>query len=497
MRQIASLFILYLLFSPFVYASIADPSIDSLLLWHTLKQSNDVASTSQSTTLSPKPLRLLIDVRSNHSDGEHDLLELIDLAQQRYIDVLAFNEHDRFTIRLGLEPIPWLIGYSQEHPSLYQTGLATFFTNLQAAQQQTSLSLIAGTESTPGYSWSGIPFKDLSLHHAERHIITLGATQAAHIQALPSYTLKHAHGHQALSLVFWFVFIFVLILILLRKRKISVALLLAGSFIAFMSTWLMQPHAQMDEDFIHAAKEQGLFTIWAHPGTRSGVRDGPMGVKLNTPPYNQHIFDYPADAFAAVYGDTDQNTVAGGLWDRYMMQYMQGLVGRPMWAVAAGDFHSEGQANEYLGNFPMDIWAKSTSPTDILEALKHGRMTAWHMGKAHHIAVSELYLTYIDPDTKHVKTMLTGDEASISPQIKLAIGLHELGQSTQPTSLQGHWIINGQIHSQVTLRIHERTTSITSLTLPKGKHVIRFQIPYQHGIRLETNPFLVDVRTKE
>ncbi len=476
-----------------------EPSVERLMLLRELDKpaSSQPFQAQQSTqTFAPthQPIRLLLDVRSKHSDGEHNIQTLIYLAEKRHIDVLALNEHDRFTIRLGLAPIPWLIGYSQEHPSLYQTGIADFFNALHQAQQTTTILLLAGTESIPGYTWSGIPFKGLSLHGAERHIITLGANQADQIEALPSYSLKHDYGLQSLSLVFWFAFIFLLVFILLRKRKRGVALLLAGSFIAFMSTWLIKPQPNVDKDFINTAKAQDLFTIWAHPGTRSGVRDGPMGVKLNTPPYNKYIFEVPTDAFAAVYGDTDQNTVAGGLWDRFMMDYLHGYIAKPMWAVSAGDYHGEGQAGEYLGNFPMDIWAKSTSQTNILEALQHGRMTSWHMNQHQNIAVSALYLEYVEPNTQHIKQLLSGAEATVPPPIKLVIGLHEWGQPSKISSLNGHWIIDGKTQSNIELPIHDNIVSISAITLPKGQHVIRFQIPYQHGIRLETNPFLVDVR---
>ena len=68
------------------------------------------------------PVRVLIDVRSNHSDGEHDFNTLVELAKKRHIEALAFTEHDRYSIRFGLDPVPHILGYSQEHPSLYQTG---------------------------------------------------------------------------------------------------------------------------------------------------------------------------------------------------------------------------------------------------------------------------------------------------------------------------------------------------------------------------------------
>lgn len=477
-----------------------EPSLERMMLMHDIAPTTIMPTSASTKTLTiPKqntqqPIRVLLDVRSNHSDGAHDFNTLIALAKKRHIDAMVFTEHDRFTIRFGLEPVPGIFKYSQEHPSLYQTGLARFFSDLTTAQQQSSLTLMAGTESTAGYTWQGIPFKNLSLHNAERHLITLGVTNQQQIEALPSYTLKHARGNKELALTFWFVFIFMLIFILLRKRKRGIALLLAGSFIAFMSTWLMKPTTNADEDFINTAHEQKLFVIWAHPGTLSGIREGPMGVQLDTPPYNKHIFDLPADAFAAVYGDTDQNTVPGGMWDMFMLGYMKGYIGKPMWAVAAGDYHEEGQASEFLGNFPMDVWAKSAQEKDILAALKHGKMVSWHMNQHQNISVQTLYLEYEDISSKQHKRMQVGDESVISADVDLVIGLKELGKATTPITLTGNWIVDGNIVATIALDTQATQTMATRLHLSKGRHVIRFQIPSQQGIRLETNPFLVQVR---
>lgn len=485
--------IIFLCFNQATYAD--EFNVEQALLLQTFTPASTVQHKVRTRDIDASliPIRLLLDVRSNHSDGAHDFQTLITLAKQRHIDALVFTEHDRFTIRLGLEPIPLWVGYSQEHPSLYLSGLKTFFHDLQRAQNESNITLMAGTESTPGYDWQGIPFQDLSLHGAEKHIITMGVTKPEQIQALTSYQLTHTHGLKGLSLVFWFALVFILLWVLMRKRKRGVALLLFGSFIAFLSTWLIRPITDADHAFMQSAHEQNLLTIWAHPGTKSGVRDGPMGVKLNTRPYNKSIFDKPADAFAAVYGDSDYNTVAGGLWDRFMMDYMHGYIAKPMWAVAAGDYHEEGQANEYLGNFPMDVWAKSASQLDILDALKHGRMTAWHLNQHQNIAVSNLYLEYLEPQTKQPKRVLVGAETAITSPIRLVIGLHELGEASGISKLSGHWIIDGKKQDTIQLNINDTQASVSSLSLPQGPHVIRFQILPQQGIRLETNPFLVNV----
>ncbi|MDQ6990092.1 MAG: hypothetical protein Q9M19_09435 [Mariprofundaceae bacterium] len=442
------------------------------------------------------PIRVLIDVRSNHSDGAHDFKTLIELAKKRHIDVLTFTEHDRYSIRFGIDPMPHILGYSMEHPSLYATGLTQFFTDLTQAQQQyPEMGLYAGTESTAGYYWQGIPFQNLSLHNAERHFITLGVEQEAQIQALSSYSLRHAYGNTELSLIFWFVLVFMLIFYLLRKRKRGVALLLAGSFIAFITTWLMKPVVDADADFIQSAQEQGLWTIWTHPGTLSGVRPGPFGVKLDTPPYNQRVFTSPtADAFAAVYGDTDQNTMAGGMWDQWMLDYMHGYVAKPLWAVAAGDYHEEGQSAEYLGNFPMDVWAKSKRLEDVMAALRQGKMVAWHMLKDQDIAMKALYLSYVDA-AGNTQNVQAGDEAVVPEAVRLVVALRSLKPDAEVLSLHGQWIVDGKVAAKVMISTDEEAAVFAhDLQLSQGLHVVRLKIPGQQGIRLESNPFLLRVR---
>jgi len=225
------------------------------------------------------------------------------------------------------------------------------------------------------------------------------------------------------------------------------------------------------------------------------VRDGPMGVHLNTPPYNEVVFESSsADGFAAVYGDTDRNTVPSGLWDQYMLEYMAGSRPKPIWAVAAGDYHEEGQSGEYLGNFPMDVWAKSAKQDDILAALKQGRMASWHMRHNQNIAVRALYLDYTNPESGVNDRLPAGGEAAVMQDVRVVIALRELDLSQTYHTFQGRWIVDGQVAAQVKLSTDESIPiHATTLKLSKGRHVIRFQIPGQQGIRMEANPFLVRV----
>jgi len=440
------------------------------------------------------PLRVLIDVRSTHSDGAYDMNTLVKMAKKRGVQVLAITDHGRKGIRFGIEPIPGILGYTKDLRSLYTTGLTSFFADLaQVRRMHPGMVVLAGAESIPGYTWSGIPFRNLTLHNSERMMITLGEKQPRQIEALPSFNLKNVRGGVlAVSIAFWSVIAFIVMLLLLRRRRWMMTLLLLVSYAALIGTLLSRPTIHTDAAFIAKAHGQGLFVIWAYPGTHSGVRPGPMGVHLDTPPYSQRVFRDPtADAFAAVYGDTDTNTAPGGLWDQYMINYMAGVHDAPIWGVAAGDFHGQGEAGEYLGNFPMDVWtdANETTPDAILAAMRKGHMVAWHMPKNRNLRVKSLFLE--DTAGHH---WLPGDALTTQGQVVLHCSLGERPASARSMNkqfLHAQIIVDGHVILQPLLGLTQPL--LETLQLTPGAHVIRLRIPSQNSIRMEANPFLVRV----
>ncbi len=448
-----------------------------------------------------QPLRAVIDIRSTHSDGRHSMRELALMAKNRGIQVLAYTEHDRMGIRFGLKPAPNILGYTYERPSLYTTGLDAFFDELKQIRAAfPQMTLLAGTESIPSYYWSGMPFrgvsldeimahplKGLSLHGADRHLITLGLEEPEQAEALPSYDLRHARQHPALSIVVWLSLVLLSLLVaIVRRRKFVPVLVFSCACAALFLAWTGKSGMDADADFIEKAQEHGLFTIWAHPGTLSGTHEGPGGIRLETPPYSERVFQEPtADAFAAKYGDTDENTVAGGLWDRYLMDYMRGRHKRPIWGVSAGDFHFQGMAGEVLGNYPMDIWAAGRSPELILEAMRHGHMVAWYMPKGRNIGVKKLYLQ----DMLGTR-LIPGDKKKVTSQVVLSMELADLTplQTTGiPFSELAEIIIDGRRTARVRAGLDTPVREV--LQLGPGPHVIRIR-----SSSMEANPFLVYVQ---
>lgn len=445
----------------------------------------------------PRPLRTVIDVRSTHSDGKHSFAQLYQMAHARGVEVLAFTEHDRTAVRYGIDPVAGILGYTYERPSLYTTGVEKFFRDLNEIRlAHPRMIFLAGTESTPGYHWTGIPFRgDFVLHGSDKHIIALGVERPRQVEALPSYRLSHMHSSLKLSVVFWTVSVFLLMLFLLYRRRRAVALLLFASFVAFMATWLMQLRHEKDADldFLQTARKEKLFTIWAHPGTRSGMRTEALGVKVETEPYSDKVFDGPhADAFAALYGDSDHNCSVGGPWDRYLQKYLRGEKKRPLWAVAAGDFHYQGGFGLYLGDYPMDVWVREHSPAGVLMALQEGHAVAWQQTKGAAIRVRALGVS-----DGRGKVALPGDSIQGPGPFFLVVALAPVAEAEvgrNPESLVAQVVADGLAIDAPSLPVGSGKSVAIPLDLKGGDHVVRLRIPEQGGIRMEANPFFIRVK---
>ena len=435
-----------------------------------------------------RPIRAVIDIRSTHSDGRHGMRDLALMAQARGIQVLAYTEHDRTGIRFGVEPVPGILGYTVERPSLYTTGLDAFFDELQQIRGNfPHMTFLGGTESTPSYYWTGMPFRNMPLDEIRKKPLKgLGLESPDQVEALPSYDLRYVRQLPGLSVGFWAVLALIALLFtLFRRHRLVPMLVFSCACAAMFFAWTKNRDVDADAEFIARAREQGLLTIWAHPGTLSGLREGPGGVRLDTPPYSLRVFQEPtADAFASKYGDTDKNTVAGGLWDRYLMDYMKGRHKRPIWGVAAGDFHFQDMAGERLGNYPMDIWAAGRSPRAVLDAIRKGHMVAWNMPRDLNIGVKQLYLQ----DMLGIR-MIPGDEKKATSQVTVYLELVDLTPS--PTGKhrfteQFEIIVDGQ--QIVRRRVSLDTPMREVLQLMPGPHVIRVR-----SAHMEANPFLVHV----
>ena len=409
------------------------------------------------------------------------------MAKARRVDALAFTEHDRQGIRIALAPFErrlGFVGYTYERPSLFTVGVEHFFADLAAARRRhPEMVLLAGVEATPGYAWRWSFPWHWTLVGAEKHMILLGLERPDEVRALPSFRLAGVQGPPRFSALVWGVLALLLALLLRRFPLLAGLVLLAGAGLAAAA--FLQPGRDPAAAEIAAARRMGLFVAWAHPGTHSGVRTGPFGVRLFTPPYADEVFITPADGFAALYGDTDDLCEPGGAWDRWMRRWARGRV-RPVWAIAAGDFHAQGEAGEFLGNFPMDVWAGARTPDAVLAAIRAGRAVAWGLPKDRDLFVRALWLE----DATGVRARPGDRLRAAGGDLALSIAIADrLGRA--PIALPLQIVVDGRARRW---RIRsDGTVWRRPLRLGPGAHLVRVRLR-SGALRMEANPIAVVVR---
>ncbi len=430
-----------------------------------------------------QPIRTLIDVRSNHSDGAHAFETLIALAKQRHIQALAFTEHDRTGIRIGLPTPMGILGPSLERPSLYTTGLKKFFADLaDVRQQHPEMILFAATESLPAYTWH-IQNGRLQLINADKHLIALGIEKPEQVEQLPSYQLRYASIDKPLAAGLWTV-LGIIIAAMFWHSRIRWFLLVIFSFSLWIAWLMLMPQEDADKAWLAAAKQAGLVRIWTHPDTQSGQYSGPFGVQFITHEYGKRAFSAPyADGFTALYGDDDRNSELGGRWDRSLLAYWQHGAGEALWASAAGDFHVQGDADQMLGDYVMDVWAQQRNPQGLLEAIKQGHSVLWHSLPKHDVFLQSLFLQ----DQTGV-TAMVGDEKTLTAPINLHMRFID-GQQFEQCDAQV--IIDGFVKESLTCTQAKHGIQ-EELLLTPGKHVIRLQAQVD-GSHMLANPFLIEV----
>jgi len=382
----------------------------------------------------------LIDLRTSFSDGAYNLESLVQLAKMKGFSVLIINDHDRMAMEYGLPPFRNIIKKRVELNSINKRGAGEYLKAFrQLEKKYPDMIIIPGSETTPFYYWTGSFFKkNLTAHNHERRILTVGLERAEDYQSLPiihngfstKYTIK------SLPSVLLFIVLLLSSVFLLKKTGIYriVGIIIAIYSVLFIintNPFRSSPFDQYHGDqriapyqlLIDYVNSRGGMTFWNYPETRSGVRSmGPIFV--HTAPYPE-VLEISKDytGFAALYGDAITVTEPGNIWDKVLLEYCRGKRERPAWGIATADFHKEGEAGEDLGNFPTVFFVYNRTKSDILEAMKKGKMYACR-GKYPHIPKLAEFSVF---STRDKITGISGDEIVLRgyPQIRISLSAME------------------------------------------------------------------------
>ena len=380
----------------------------------------------------------LMDLRTTFSDGAYDPETLVQMAVNKGFSVIFLNDHDRVVMEYGLPPFRNIVKKKEELNSINKSGADRYLRIITGLRKiYPNVILIPGTESTPFYYWTGSPFAgNLTANDHERRILTMGLEKTEDYETLPILHngLSGSHFRAAMPALAAFLLCFLIAVYFMFRygwwRFFGVVLaLLSAEF--FINTVFARPspfdayHGRQGaapyQLFIDAVGQKGGLTFWNYPETQSGVRKmGPIQVK--TLPYPHMLLETRNyTGFAAIYGDTITITEPGNVWDVVLGEYCSGYRERPPWGIATADFHKEGGAGQYLGDFQTVFWLNEKSTESVLAALKTGKMYACQ-GKFPKIPrLDEFSVSAGKPDT--APRMISGDEIMLksNPRIRIAV----------------------------------------------------------------------------
>jgi len=378
----------------------------------------------------------LIDLRTTFSDGAYDLKFIVELAREKGFRVLVFNDHDRMTMEYGLPPFQNIMKKRVERNSINEKGAEEYLRSIKEINSAyPDMILIAGSETTPFYYWSGSFFrKNLTAHNHERRILTIGLEKAEDYQNLPILHngLSTRFSGTFMPAIFLFCIPLFLGLALLRLKGfyrvagiaiVTLSILFVINANPFRSSPFDQYHGdqgiapyQLLIDYVNA---KGGMSFWNYPETKSGIRKmGP--IYLHTAPYPEVLMKSTGySGFAALYGDEITATEPGNIWDEVLKEYCAGKRALPAWGIATADFHREGESGELLGNFPTVFLVKTRTKEEILQALRSGKMYACR-GK--HPAMAKLEEFSVISSNGAVKG-ISGDEITVKglPRIRISL----------------------------------------------------------------------------
>jgi hypothetical protein len=384
-----------------------------------------------------------MDLRTNFSDGEYDLESLITRAKQKGFHLLFINDHDRMVMEYGIPPVRNILKKRVELNSINKRGAEKYLHAIRTATlKHPDMIIIPGSETTAFYYWSGNPLTgNLTAHDHEKRILTFGMEQPDDYRNLP---ILHNYSSPKFvtSLVPLIIFLSLSVIAafsavrsrgLSRKICIFLSIIFAAALLntrPFQTSPFDPYHGkqgiapyQLMIDYVN--RNEGM-TFWNYPETKSGVRKmGP--IQVSTLPYPEILLEARGyTGFAALYGDAITLTEPGNIWDMTLREFCRGLRDRPPWGIATGDFHAEGESGEALGNFQTVFFIRERTKSEVMKALKNGRMYACRIKYPQTVKLDEFSVSSANGETKGI----SGDEIALKGNPRIKISLSAGNQTT-------------------------------------------------------------------
>ncbi len=376
----------------------------------------------------------VIHVHSTYSSGRYSIEELVAKAKDKNLEVLVLTDHDQVVMEYGLFPLRNLIKKREVRNSVLQAGPQRYLDEIRRLnEEQQSVLIIPGVQSSPFYFWKGNPLgRGLSAHNFRKELLLIGLFSPADYYGLPRLHGRFSTRYVKDLLPRFIVFLAVLLIsvyLLLQKGimricglitvLLSIALLVnhhpfkSSRFDAYHGDQGIAPY----QDVIDYVGSRGGLVFWAHPESnysKEGVRLGP--IRMVTRPYAADLIGSDNyTGFAALYGDGGRAADAGMHWDQILMDYCRGRRAHPVWAIGGSDFHEE-QKGFDLATFQTIFWVENKRPEDVLRALKRGRIYAVRLAADIRLTLDQFQV--LDKETGKIALMGGELELKAAPVIE-------------------------------------------------------------------------------
>lgn len=347
----------------------------------------------------------LIHISSKVSDGRYTLSELVNISKEAGIKAVVFTDREIMRWEYGLWPLRNVIKKVVENSSITTFGIGNYLRAVEKLQESNSdMILIAAIEATPFYYWSGNIFKGyFTLHNAHKHLLIIGLEKLADFKNLPvvgyRFNLYQAFTFKDILKLWPFVVVFLGIFLVATARKriyknilerqaaqrkyfygvfcIIIGLLFLINNFPFREPLFDQYHGDQGswpyQNVINYVNENQGLVFWAHPET--GNYSKTKHVEVVTEEHTQDFYDTQNyTGFCIFYEGYEKIGKTGGLWDKVLLEYVQGKRENPVWAIGGLAFDYHGDLRKKLEDLRNILLLKSYNKDEVINALRDGRM---------------------------------------------------------------------------------------------------------------------------
>jgi hypothetical protein len=370
----------------------------------------------------------VIHVHTTFSSGHYSIEELVAMASAKGIEVLVVTDHDLVVMEYGLPPFRNIVKKRETNPSILSHSPEKFLAEIERVNKiQKSVLVIPGTQSSPFYYWTGMPFtENFTANDYRKELLLIGMKKPEDYENLPilhrGFSTKYFWALLPRSIFILIAFILSIYLFFqkgilkLTGGAVGVfSLILLINSHPFQSSMFDSYHGNQGikpfQELIDYVAQQGGLTYWAHPESnysRNGVELGPVVLKTAHYP-DDLVTSINYTGFSAIYGDTVTVTDPGKHWDQVLNEYCVGNRLKPAWGISGADYHGRSKHEDPMDTYQTVLFVKSKTTEAVIQALSRGRAYAIRKAKGPRLVL----------DGFRVINSQTGTEATLGGELPI------------------------------------------------------------------------------